>query len=251
MAGKLNSRTWVADDNTERDGFGTDDGLIVGDLCHNLSPFAVDVCLTAAAAASTWEPGPVALAGGFEYPGAIATGGGAIANGAGGANDAVFGGGVGSTGVTIFSGIAGTSSVVFTDVSSAVRGRVDYTHSNDRMNFATAGVGVLTLFSGALFPSAGDTMDLGGGGNRYDIVFARTGNFSLGLGIHGATPPAQAADPGVLTDSTGGTPNNTLVAISGSGDDAAINDNFADLIDQVNQLRAMLSEAAGGVGISA
>lgn len=72
-----------------------------------------------------------------------------------------------------------------------------------------------------------------------------------GLGIHGAAAPAQATDPGVLTDNTGGAVNNTLVAISGSGDDANINNNFADLIDQVNQLRAMLSEAAGGVGISA
>lgn len=32
-----------------------------------------------------------------------------------------------------------------------------------------------------------------------------------------------------ITDSTGGTGNDTLVAIAGSGDDAEINNNFADL----------------------
>lgn len=39
-----------------------------------------------------------------------------------------------------------------------------------------------------------------------------------------------------LTDSTGGTANTTLVAISGTGDDANVNNNFADLAAQVNAL---------------
>lgn len=39
-----------------------------------------------------------------------------------------------------------------------------------------------------------------------------------------------------LTDSTGGTADQTLVAITGSGDDANINNNFADLADEVNKL---------------
>lgn len=81
---------------------------------------------------------------------------------------------------------------------------------------------------------------------------------SANLGFYGAPAVVQAADPGALTDSTGGTANNTVVAVppvNGSGattaQEAAINDNFADLIDQINQLSAMLSEAAGGVGVSA
>lgn len=41
-----------------------------------------------------------------------------------------------------------------------------------------------------------------------------------------------------LTDSTGGTANTTLVAISGTGDDANVNNNFADLAAQVNALLA-------------
>lgn len=49
-----------------------------------------------------------------------------------------------------------------------------------------------------------------------------------------------AADIGALTDSTGGTANTTLVAVAGTGDDANINDNFADLAAQVNAVRAAL-----------
>ena len=43
-----------------------------------------------------------------------------------------------------------------------------------------------------------------------------------------------------LTDSTGGTANTTVVAISGTSDDATLNDNFADLTTQINALRADL-----------
>lgn len=43
-----------------------------------------------------------------------------------------------------------------------------------------------------------------------------------------------------LTDSTGGTANDTLVAISGTGDDADINNNFADLVAKINALRTVL-----------
>ena len=43
-----------------------------------------------------------------------------------------------------------------------------------------------------------------------------------------------------LTDSSGGTSDGTLAAISGSGDDANINNNFADLADKVNTLMAAM-----------
>lgn len=39
-----------------------------------------------------------------------------------------------------------------------------------------------------------------------------------------------------LTDSSGGTANDTVAAVSGSGDDSTINDNFADLAAKVNYL---------------
>ncbi len=46
-----------------------------------------------------------------------------------------------------------------------------------------------------------------------------------------------------LTDSTGGTANTTVVAIAGTGDDANLNNNFADLIAQINALRVDLENA--------
>lgn len=44
--------------------------------------------------------------------------------------------------------------------------------------------------------------------------------------------------PSALTDSSGGTGSATIGAISGSGADAGINNNFASLTDQVNDLRS-------------
>lgn len=49
--------------------------------------------------------------------------------------------------------------------------------------------------------------------------------------------------PAALTDSTGGTANGTLVAISGSGADADINNNFADLAAKLNAVLALLQPA--------
>ena len=92
----------------------------------------------------------------------------------------------------------------------------------------------------ALAVSTGDTL-LGG-----DLDHTGTN-----VGLYGAPPVAQAADPVALTDSTGGTANNTVAAVSGTGDDATINDNFADLTAKYNALRDMLSETAGGIGIAA
>lgn len=53
----------------------------------------------------------------------------------------------------------------------------------------------------------------------------------------------QAENITSLTDSTGGTANNTLTAISGSGADAAINNNFADLAAKVNEILTALQNA--------
>lgn len=45
-----------------------------------------------------------------------------------------------------------------------------------------------------------------------------------------------------LTNSTGGTGNDTVAAVSGSGDDATINDNFSDLIDKVAEITSALRD---------
>jgi len=75
------------------------------------------------------------------------------------------------------------------------------------------------------------------GGNGTFITAAYTQTFADVTRTH-ADPTAL-----ILTDSTGGTANQTLVAISGSGDDANINNNFADLVDEVNKLIADLANA--------
>lgn len=59
-------------------------------------------------------------------------------------------------------------------------------------------------------------------------------------GFYGTTPIAQPADTVALTDSTGGTANNTVAAVTGTGDDTTINDNFADLTAKYNALHALL-----------
>lgn len=46
-----------------------------------------------------------------------------------------------------------------------------------------------------------------------------------------------------LTDNSGGTADNTVAAVSGSGADAAINNNFADLAAKVNTLIEALEKA--------
>lgn len=58
----------------------------------------------------------------------------------------------------------------------------------------------------------------------------------------GATPVVQpaGATQSAITDNTGGATNDTLVAISGSGDDANINDNFAELHELLHAIRTAL-----------
>ncbi len=60
------------------------------------------------------------------------------------------------------------------------------------------------------------------------------------VGFYATAPVTQDADIVALTDSSGGTANNTVAAVSGSGDDATINDNFADLAAKFNGLRTHL-----------
>ncbi len=57
--------------------------------------------------------------------------------------------------------------------------------------------------------------------------------------VLGDSPTAQAAIVSI-TDSTGGTGNDTLVAVSGSGDDAEINNNFADLAAKIQEILVAL-----------
>lgn len=63
---------------------------------------------------------------------------------------------------------------------------------------------------------------------------------ATGLSFFAASAVAQQADTGAITDSSGGTADNTIAAVSGSGADATINNNFADLAAKYNALRTLL-----------
>lgn len=55
--------------------------------------------------------------------------------------------------------------------------------------------------------------------------------------------PTQSAIADITDNTGGGTPDGTLVAVSGSGADAAINDNLADLAGKINAVLAALRSA--------
>ncbi len=62
-------------------------------------------------------------------------------------------------------------------------------------------------------------------------VFAGTAKFSGNVGFYATTPVAQQSDPGSATIST----------VSGSGDDATINTNFANLDTAIDGIRTALN----------
>jgi len=106
---------------------------------------------------------------------------------------------------------------------------------------------VLTLKSGD--NGAGDSgnvvVDAGtatGTAGDVNVGTTNAANVNVGraagsIGFFGATAVGQQTDVGVLTDSSGGSVDGTVAAVSGSGDDTTINNNFADLVDRINGLR--------------
>lgn len=72
----------------------------------------------------------------------------------------------------------GAGYLVFGDSSDDDRGQIYYSHSNDSMVFIANATNMLTLTSGALYPSSNGTKDLGLSGNRWNNVYSEAGNFS-------------------------------------------------------------------------
>ena len=65
------------------------------------------------------------------------------------------------------------------------------------------------------------------------------------LGFYNATPIVQpaSANQAALTNSTGGSYDGTLAAVSGTGDDATINNNLTDIHTLLNEIRTALVNA--------
>ena len=120
---------------------------------------------------------------------------------------------------------------------------------------ADAGLSILTAAAGVLTLDSDTTgaVNLGTVGVKTITIGNVTGATALaynaGTGGHTfignigffSTPPvAQQADTVALTDSSTGTPDNTVAAVSGTPDDATINDNFAELTAKYNALRTLL-----------
>lgn len=139
------------------------------------------------------------------------------------------------------SGLAGSSNLVY-DYNAAIlhlfntdiySGRIDF------INTASPNL-ALVIFNGGAGVQAFNIYDTAGNPiMRCDLSGATIGWFSS------AGVVQQAANQ-ALTDSTGGTASTTLAAVSGSGDDTHINNNFASLAARLAEIRTLLT--AYGLG---
>jgi len=143
------------------------------------------------------------------------------------------------TAITVASANLVDGTIVNADVSaSAAIAGTKIAPDFGSQNIVTTG----TLGAGATTLSAALTL-----GNN-DIVSGTGAGTKIGtsasqkLAFYNATPVVQpaAANQAALTNSTGGTADGTLAAVSGTGDDADINNNFTELHTLLNEIRTAL-----------
>jgi hypothetical protein len=143
------------------------------------------------------------------------------------------------TAITVASANLVDGTIVDADVSaSAAIAGTKVAPDFGSQNIVTTG----TLGAGATTLSAALTL-----GNN-DIVSGTGAGTKIGtsasqkLGFFDKTPVVQpaAANQAALTNSTGGTADGTLAAVSGTGDDADINNNFTELHVLLNEIRTAL-----------
>jgi hypothetical protein len=82
---------------------------------------------------------------------------------------------------------------------------------------------------------------LAGPGATVHVAALRLTGANNALGAAAVTDP-DAITAETLTDSSGGSKDNTIEAVSGTGADAAINNNFAELADEQAKLKADVTE---------
>jgi hypothetical protein len=143
------------------------------------------------------------------------------------------------TAITVASANIVDGTIVNADVSaSAAIAGTKVAPDFGSQNIVTTG----TLGAGATTLSAALTL-----GNN-NIVSGTAAGTKIGtsttqkLGFFDKTPVVQpaAANQAALTNSTGGTADGTLAAVSGTGDDADINNNFTELHTLLNEIRTAL-----------
>jgi len=143
------------------------------------------------------------------------------------------------TAITVASANLVDGTIVNADVSaSAAIAGTKIAPDFGSQNIVTTG----TLGAGATTLSAALTL-----GNN-NIVSGTGAGTKIGtsasqkLGFFDKTPVVQpaAANQAALTNSTGGTADGTLAAVSGTGDDADINNNFTELHVLLNEIRTAL-----------
>jgi hypothetical protein len=143
------------------------------------------------------------------------------------------------TAITVASANLVDGTIVNADVSaSAAIAGTKIAPDFGSQNIVTTG----TLGAGATTLSAALTL-----GNN-NIVSGTGAGTKIGtsasqkLGFFDKTPVIQpaAANQAALTNSTGGTADGTLAAVSGTGDDADINNNFTELHVLLNEIRTAL-----------
>jgi hypothetical protein len=143
------------------------------------------------------------------------------------------------TGITVASANLVDGTIVNADVSaSAAIAGTKIAPDFGSQNIVTTG----TLGAGATTLSAALTL-----GNN-NIVSGTGAGTKIGtsttqkLGFFDKTPVVQPAEANqaALTNSTGGTADGTLAAVSGTGDDADINNNFTELHVLLNEIRTAL-----------
>jgi len=143
------------------------------------------------------------------------------------------------TGITVASAnlVDGTIVNADVDASAAIAGTKvapDF-GSQNVVTTGTLGAGATTL-GGALTLGNNDIVSGTGAGTKIGT------SASQKLGFFDKTPVVQpaAANQAALTNSTGGTADGTISAVSGSGADADINNNFTELHTLLNEIRTAL-----------
>lgn len=161
----------------------------------------------------------------------------------------------GSTAVRILASTNAQTLEVYNTYTSSTnfeRGNFEWASNELRIGTEKGGTGG-SARGLALQTDAVTRMSIGAGGDitiadgENIIVNTSTGS-QLGtaadqkIGKWGATPVVQpsGANQAALTDSTGGTAGFTVSAVSGTGDDAGINDALASIIRLLNQIRGDL-----------